>query len=102
MRRPVPGSCSTGLTSSLSCSLVFSHERFWWDNLAQPIQTGESPASIQANFKAVLAQLRKDQQHIEQILANDSERDRHRILDAYAQVPAEIRKQYPDLAKEAS
>ena len=81
---------------------VFSPERFWWDNLAHPVQRGDAPADIQSNLKTVLAQLRKDQQHIEQILANHSERDRQRILDAYAQVLAEIRKQYPDLAEEVS
>jgi len=50
----------------------------------------------------VLAQLRNGEKHIEDLLARHSERDRERILDAYAQVVAEIRTKYPDLANAAS
>lgn len=49
----------------------------------------------------MLAQLRKDEKRNEAILAGHSERDRQRILDAYDEVIAEIRRSYPKLAKSA-
>ena len=81
---------------------LFSPERFWWDNLAQPVQRGESPADIQSNLRAVLTQLRKDQKHIEDLLARHSGRDRERILNAYAKVRAAIRAKYPELTNAVS
>jgi hypothetical protein len=80
---------------------VFCPERFWWDNLAYPVQKGDSTANIQSNLEAVLTQLRKDQQRSEGLLARHSEGDRQRIVDAYDKVLAKIRRKYPDLAKSA-
>jgi hypothetical protein len=81
---------------------LFCPERFWWDSLASPVQRGESLNDIQSNLRAVLAQLRTDDKHIEDLLTRHSERDRERIVDAYDKVVAEIRTKYPDLANAAS
>ena len=78
---------------------LFCPERFWWDNLAYPVQRGDSTADIPSNLKAVLAQLRKDEERSKELLARHSERDRQRIVDAYDKVLAEIRRSYPTLAK---
>ncbi len=81
---------------------LYCPERFWWDSLALPFQRGESPAEIQSNLKAVLAQMRTDEKSIEDRLARHSEHDRERIADAYAKVLSEIRTHYSDLANAAS
>ena len=69
-----------------------------WDSLALPVQRRESPADIHSKIEAVLEQMRKDDEDIEDELARYSESDRERIADAYAKVFSEIRMHYPHLA----
>ena len=61
---------------------LFCPESFWWDNLAYPVERGQSLDDIHSHLKTAIAQVRKDEKRTEDLLTRHSERDRERIVDA--------------------